>query len=65
MDPAIAAKLHDAFKQAYDDPFMPALYDRFDFVRRHMNTSDYQSFVPKMAADERMALESLGLTRKD
>lgn len=65
MDPAIVKKLHDAFKKAYDDPSMPELYAKFDFVRRYMNTEDYQRFVPRMAADEKAALEKLGLARKE
>lgn len=65
MDPAIVKKLHDGFKKAYDDPAMPALYDRFDFIRRYMDTATYQAFVPKLAAEERAALEKLGLAKKD
>lgn len=65
MDPAIVKKLHDAFKKGYDDPSMPALYEKFDFVRRYLNTQDYQKFVPKMAADEKAALTQLGLAKKD
>ena len=65
MDAAIVAKLHDVFKKAYDDQSMPALYEKFDFVRRYMNTADYQAFVPKMAADEKAALTQLGLAKKD
>lgn len=65
MDPAIVKKLHDAFKKAYDDPKVAELYDKFDFTRRYMNTQDYAAFVPKMAADEKAALEKLGLAKKD
>ncbi len=65
MDPKIVKILHDAFKKTYDDPSMPALYEKFDFVRRYMNTADYQAFVPKMAADEKAALTQLGLAKKD
>jgi tripartite-type tricarboxylate transporter receptor subunit TctC len=65
MDPAIVKKLHDAFKKAYDDPKVAELYDKFDFTRRYMNTQDYAAFVPKMAAEEKAALEKLGLAKKD
>ena len=65
MDPAIVKKLHDAFKKAYDDPKVAELYDKFDFTRRYMNTADYQAFVPKLAAEEKAALEKLGLAKKD
>ncbi|MFM9942285.1 MAG: Bug family tripartite tricarboxylate transporter substrate binding protein [Hyphomicrobiaceae bacterium] len=65
MDPAIVKKLHDAFKIAYDDPKVIELHEKFDFVRRYMNTADYQAFVPKLAAEEKAALEKLGLAKKE
>jgi tripartite-type tricarboxylate transporter receptor subunit TctC len=65
MDPAIVKKLHDAFKKAYDDPKVAELYEKFDFTRRYMNTADYAAFVPKLAADEKDALEKLGLVKKE
>jgi hypothetical protein len=40
-------------------------YDKFDFVRRYMSTEDYAKFVPKLAADERAAMERLGFTRRE
>lgn len=65
MDPAIVKKLHDAFKKAFDDPKVIELYEKFDFTRRYLSTADYQAFVPKMAAEEKAALEQLGLAKKD
>ena len=65
VDPAIVKKLHDAFKKAYDDPKVAELYNKFDFVRRYLNTEDYGKFVLKLAADEKSALEKLGLAKKD
>ena len=65
MDPAIVKKLHDAFRKAYDDPKVIEAYDKFDFVRRYMNTEDYAKFVPKLAAEERASMERLGFARKD
>ena len=65
VDPAIVKKLHDAFKLAYDDPKVIDLYDKFDFTRRYMSTADYAAFIPKLAAEEKAALEKLGLAKKD
>jgi tripartite-type tricarboxylate transporter receptor subunit TctC len=65
MDPAIVKKLHDAFKLAYDDPKVIDLYDKFDFSRRYMSSADYAAFVPKLAAEEKAALQQLGLAKKD
>jgi tripartite-type tricarboxylate transporter receptor subunit TctC len=63
IDPAIVKKLHDAFKKAYDDPKVAELFDKFDFTRRYMNTEDYQAFIPKLAAEEKAALQKLGLAK--
>jgi tripartite-type tricarboxylate transporter receptor subunit TctC len=65
LDPAIVKKLHDAFRKAYDDPKVIETYDKFDFVRRYMNTKDYAKFVPKLAADERASMERLGFAKKE
>ena len=65
MDPAIVKKLHDAFKKAYDDPKVAELFDKFDFTRRYMSSEDYAAFIPKLAAEEKAALEKLGLAKKD
>jgi tripartite-type tricarboxylate transporter receptor subunit TctC len=65
MDPAIVKRLHDAFKLAYEDPKVIELYDKFDFTRRYMSTADYAAFVPKLAAEEKAALQQLGLAKKD
>src|SRR5215470_4146564 len=65
MDPVIVNKLHEAFKQAYDDPKVIELYEKFDFTRRYMNTADYQAFIPKLASDEKAALEKLGLAKHE
>jgi tripartite-type tricarboxylate transporter receptor subunit TctC len=65
MDPAIVKKLHDAFKKAYDDPKVAELFDKFDFTRRYMDTAAYAAFIPKLAAEEKAALEKLGLAKKD
>jgi tripartite-type tricarboxylate transporter receptor subunit TctC len=65
LDPAIVKKVHDAFKKAYDDPKVIETYDKFDFVRRYMGTEQYAKFIPKLAADERAAMERLGLARKE
>ena len=46
-----------------DDPKVIEAYEKYDFVRRYLSTEDYQKFVPKLAAEERAALEKLGLAR--
>jgi tripartite-type tricarboxylate transporter receptor subunit TctC len=65
MDPAIVQKLHDAFKKAYDDPQMPAHYQKIQFSRRYMNSADYTALAAKLVADERAALTKVGLLKKE
>jgi len=65
MDPAIVKTLHDAFKKAYDDPKVIELFEKFDFTRRYMDSKDYAAFIPKLAADEKAALQGLGLAKKN
>ena len=65
IDPVIVQKLHDAFKQAYDDPKMPELYDKYDYSRRYMNSADYTALAAKLYASEKVALDKVGLTKKD
>jgi tripartite-type tricarboxylate transporter receptor subunit TctC len=65
MDPAVVKKLHDAFKKAYDEPKVAEVYEKYDYARRYMNTEDYNALVPKLAVNEKAALDKLGLAKKD
>ena len=65
IDPEIVRRLHDAFKKAYDEPRMTELYEKYDFIRRYMGTEEYREFVPKLAAEEKDALQKLGLMKKE
>ena len=65
MDPAIVAKLHDAFKKALDDPKVLEIMERYDFINRYMNSEDYTKFVPQAIASEKAALEKMGMLRKE
>lgn len=65
MDPAVVQKLHDAFKVALNDPKVREVAEKYDFIERYMNSADYTKFVAKLVADEKAALEKVGLLRKD
>lgn len=65
MDPAHVKTLHDAFKKAYDDPKVIELFDKYDFTRRYMNSAEYAAFIPKLAAEEKAALQKIGLVKQD
>ena len=65
MDPAHVQKLHDAFKKALEDPAVMESLRKFDMFPRYMNTADYTKFVGEVTAQEKAALELIGLLRKD
>ena len=65
MDPAIVKKLHDAFKIALSDPKVREIAEKYDFIERYMNSEDYTKFVREYMAEEKVALEKLGLLKKE
>jgi tripartite-type tricarboxylate transporter receptor subunit TctC len=65
MDPAIVAKLHDAFKAAVEDAGVIATMAKYDMVPRYLNTQDYKKAVTEFIASEREALSGIGLLKKD
>jgi tripartite-type tricarboxylate transporter receptor subunit TctC len=64
MDPKIVAKLHDAFKQALDDPAVIATLAKFDMVPNYKSTEDYRKFVVEVTESERKVIDRLGLAKK-
>jgi tripartite-type tricarboxylate transporter receptor subunit TctC len=65
MDPAHVQKLHDAFKKAVEDPAVIDMMRKYDMFPRYMNTADYAGFVGQITAQEKAALEQIGLLKKD
>lgn len=65
MDPAVVARLHDAFKKALDDPAVLELLDKYEMVPNYKNSADYTKFVSDFIASEREALTQIGIARKD
>ena len=63
-DPAIIKKLHDALQQAMQDPAVAALYDKYDFSQRYLDSAAYTAAVLKTSAEERAALIKLGLKKE-
>jgi tripartite-type tricarboxylate transporter receptor subunit TctC len=64
MDPAITAKLHDAFKKAIEETGVVATLAKYDMVPRYMDTPAYRKFVEEIIASEKAALEKIGLAKK-
>ncbi len=64
MDPKIIAILHDAFKKALEEKSVIDTLARYDMTPRYMNTADYNKFVRDIIAQEKAALEKIGLAKK-
>ncbi len=65
MDPAIVKMLHDAFKQAMDDPKALELQKKYDFPSRYMDTATYTKFAAEQIAEQKDVIGKLGLAKKE
>lgn len=65
MDPAVVKVLHDAFKIALDDPAVIETLAKYDMLPRYMDTAAYQKFLGELLAQERAALDKLGMLKKE
>jgi tripartite-type tricarboxylate transporter receptor subunit TctC len=65
MDPKIVAKLHDAFKKALEEPAVVETMAKYDMFPRYLNSEDYKKAVADVTAQEKAALEVIGLLKKD
>ena len=64
MDPAVTARLHDAFKKTLDDPAVLAVFDKYDQSVIYMNTDTYTKFARDSYAAEKATIERLGMAGK-
>jgi tripartite-type tricarboxylate transporter receptor subunit TctC len=64
MDPAMTAKLHDAFKKTLEDPAVLATFDKYDQSVIYMNTEAYTKFARDSFASEKATIERLGMAGK-
>ncbi len=64
MDPAVTARLHDAFKKTLDDPAVLATFDKYDQSVIYMNTDTYTKFARDSFATEKATIERLGMAGK-
>ena len=65
MSPEFVQKLHDAFKAALEDPAVIESMRKYDMFPRYMNPADYTKFAAELIAQEKAAIEALGLARKE
>jgi len=59
--PEVVRKLHDAFKQAMEEPSYVAALGRYDMLPIYMSSSDYAKFAQTTFTREKALIEKLGL----
>ena len=64
MDPKVVKVLHDAFKQALDDPEHLKLLETLDQVYWYKSSEDYAKWAAERFVAERTTIERLGLLPK-
>ncbi len=65
MDPAIVKILHDAIKQAMQDPKTIDVRNKFNMQDRYMDTATYAKFNSELFEKEKKYLVDIGLAKKD
>jgi tripartite-type tricarboxylate transporter receptor subunit TctC len=65
LDGEVVKKLHDAFKQALEEPALIATMAKYDMVPRYLDTQGYKKAVDEVIASEQAALEKIGLSKKE
>lgn len=65
MDPAIVKILHDGFKKAIESPEHQAILQQLDQPDRYMSTADYTAFAHRQIGAYKVAMDRLGIQRKE
>jgi tripartite-type tricarboxylate transporter receptor subunit TctC len=61
--PEVVKKLHDAFKQAMEEPSYVAALGRYDMLPNYMSSADYTKFAQTTFLREKALIEKLGLAK--
>jgi tripartite-type tricarboxylate transporter receptor subunit TctC len=61
--PDVVKKLHDAFKQAMEDPSYVAALGRYDMLPDYKSTAQYTQFAQDTMAKEKAVIDKLGLAK--
>lgn len=61
--PEVVKKLHDAFKQAMEEPSYVAALGRYDMLPNYMSSADYTKFAQITFTREKALIEKLGLAK--
>lgn len=64
LEPAVTARLHDAFKRTLDDPAVLAAFEKYDQSVIYMNSADYDRFIREQYVKEKTLIDRLGLAAK-
>ena len=62
--PEVVKKLHDAFKQAMEEPSYVAALGRYDMLPDYMSSAQYTKFAQDTVAREKVLIEKLGLAKE-
>lgn len=65
LEPAVATRVHDAFKAALEAASVRALMEQYDMVPAYLDGPAFKARMAGIAADMKPAIEQLGLARKD
>jgi len=61
--PEVVKRLHDAFKQAMEEPSYVAALGRYDMIPIYMSSADYTKFAQTTFTREKALIEKLGLAK--
>ncbi|MDM0114879.1 tripartite tricarboxylate transporter substrate binding protein [Variovorax sp. J22R133] len=61
--PEVVKKLHDAFKQAMEEPSYVASLAKYDMLPDYMSSAQYAKFAQDTVAREKVLIEKLGLAK--
>ena len=61
--PELVKKVHDAFKQAMEEPSYVAALGRYDMLPNYMSTAQYTKFAQDTFVREKALIEKLGLAK--
>ena len=61
--PAVVKRLHDAFKQAMEQPSYTSALAKYDMVPMYMSTAGYSKFAQETFVREKALVEKLGLLK--
>ncbi|MFM9942930.1 MAG: Bug family tripartite tricarboxylate transporter substrate binding protein [Hyphomicrobiaceae bacterium] len=64
LDPAVAARIHSAFKSALESPAVLALMEKYNMVPAYLDGPAFKSRMAAIAADMKPVIEKLGLLAK-